>query len=79
VRPNLPPILIVHGDKDDQVLHTHAVKLHQALDKAGVPNELHTVVGGGHGRFTPEQNVKIWATIRSFLSRHGLTARATND
>lgn len=79
VRPGLPPILIVHGDKDEQVLHAHAVKLHQALDKAGVPNELHTVVGGGHGRFTIEQNSKIWATIRSFLSKHGLAARGTNN
>ena len=72
VRPGLPPILIVHGDQDQQVLHTHAEKMHAALDEAGVPNELFTVVGGGHGQFGYENNVQIWSKIRSFLGDLGL-------
>ena len=29
VRPNLPPILTIHGDKDTVVPYTHAVRLHK--------------------------------------------------
>ena len=78
-RPGLPPILLIHGDQDRQVLHTHAVKLHEALDEAGVPNELLTVVGGGHGRFSVEQNTRIWTKIRSFLSSHGFPTQPTDN
>ena len=80
VRPGLPPILIVHGDQDQQVLHTHAEKMHAALDEAGVPNELFTVVGGGHGQFGYENNVQIWSKIRSFLGDLGFpTTRSSTD
>ena len=79
-RPGLPPMLIIHGDSDQQVLHTHAEKMHAALDEAGVPNELFTVVGGGHGQFTAEQNAKNWAKIRSFLGDLGFpTTRSSTD
>ena len=79
VRPGLSPILIIHGDSDQQVLHTHAEKMHAALDKAGVSNELFTVVGGGHGQFTAEQNGRIWAKIRSFLGTRGFPTRPTDN
>jgi dipeptidyl aminopeptidase/acylaminoacyl peptidase len=51
----LPPIITIHGDKDSVVPYSHAVRLHQALDKAGVPNELITIKDGDHGQFTVEQ------------------------
>ena len=47
VRPGLPPILTIHGDADPIVPHSHAIRLHQALDEVGVPNKLFTVVPGG--------------------------------
>lgn len=52
VRPGLPPILTIHGDSDPVVPYSHAVRLHEALTKAGVPNRLLTISGGKHDRFT---------------------------
>ena len=54
--------------------YQHAVRLHEALKKAGVPNELVTIPNGRHGNFTPEERAKIYAAIRAFLTKHGLPA-----
>ena len=72
VRRELPPILTIHGDADPIVPYAHAVRLHAALDDAGVPNELHTVARGSHGGFNRAQTLKIYETIQQFLDRHGL-------
>ena len=72
VRPGLPPILTIHGDADPVVPYQHAVRLHEALSKAGVANQLVTIPGGKHGGFTPEERTKIFVTIREFLAKHGL-------
>lgn len=72
VRAGLPPILTIHGDVDPTVPYTHATRLKAALDKAGVANELLTIPGGKHGGFTQEQYLKSYATIRAFLTKHGL-------
>ena len=72
VRPGLPPILTIHGDQDRLVPYNHATRLHEALTKAGVPNQLLTIPKGGHGNFTPEERTRIFATIREFLKKHGL-------
>ncbi len=45
------PFLIVHGDADPLVPHRQSELLLVALLQAGVPAELHTVKGGGHGGF----------------------------
>ena len=74
VRAGLPPILSVHGNKDPLVPYDHAVRLHEALNKAGVQNKLLTIADGGHGQFKPEERSKIFATIREFLMAHGLPA-----
>jgi len=73
VRAGLPPILTIHGDADPTVPYTHALRLREALDKAGVSNELLTIPGGKHGGFTREQMLKIYASIREFLGKHGLS------
>jgi acetyl esterase/lipase len=72
VRKDLPPILTIHGDKDPLVPYDHAVRLHDALTKAGAPNKLLTIEGGGHGGFTPEQRAMIFRTIREFLAANDL-------
>jgi hypothetical protein len=46
--------------------------LHQALDKAGVANQLFTVSGAKHGGFTPPQQEEIFKTIQQFLKEHKL-------
>ena len=70
VRKDLPPILTIHGDSDLIVPYDHAVRLHRALDDAGVPNSLHTVAGGGHGGFSLQENQQAYAAIREFLAHH---------
>jgi len=72
VRPGLPPILTIHGDKDQLVPYNHATRLHEALTKAGVTNQLVTIRNGRHGNFTPDERTQIFATIREFLKKQGL-------
>ncbi len=72
VNSNLPPILTIHGDADNIVPYSHAVDLHELLDKAGVENQLLTIPGAGHGGFSNDEVDKINMTIRAFLGKHGL-------
>lgn len=76
VRPGLPPVLTIHGDADKIVPYSHAVRLHEALTKAGVKSQLLTVPGGGHGDFTAEQTMKAFEAIRTFLANTGITPAA---
>ncbi len=70
VNRNTPPIVTIHGDKDALVPYQQSVRLHKALDAAGVINQLYTVPGAGHGGFSYEQNQKSWAVIREFLKKN---------
>ena len=76
VHAGLPPVLTVHGDADTLVPYSHAVRLHEALSKAGVRNQLITIPGGGHGGFTPEQTVKAFEAIKAFLAEAGIKPAA---
>jgi acetyl esterase/lipase len=78
VRPGLPPIVTLHGDKDDIVPYSQAVRLHAALDKAGVPNQLVTIHGGKHGGFTRKELIDSFDAIRDFLIKnHILTLESS--
>lgn len=79
VRSGLPPVLTVHGEDDPIVPHEHAVRLHDALEAAGVPNELVTVRGGGHGGFPEAENVRIYQAIRRFLRTHDVLKMTSNQ
>ncbi|MGI9243923.1 MAG: prolyl oligopeptidase family serine peptidase, partial [Verrucomicrobiales bacterium] len=61
--------LIVHGTSDELVPYQQSVDLNQKLVAAGVPSNLITIEGGGHGNFgaaAPE----IQTLVRTFLSKH---------
>jgi acetyl esterase/lipase len=73
VRAGLPPILTVHGDSDRTVPYSNATRLHEALSKAGVKNQLVTIRGGDHGDFTPEQEMQAFEAIHSFLADLGIS------
>ena len=79
VNGDTPPILTIHGDADSIVPYDHATRLHELLDEWGVPNQLITIEGGGHGGFSPVENQQIYAAIRAFLGEHGLGAAPSND
>jgi len=76
VRPGLPPILTIHGDADSIVPYEHGVRLHEALETAGVANQLHTIPGADHGGFTLEENLEAMRVIREFLHEHGIVDSA---
>jgi hypothetical protein len=48
------------------------MKLHAALDKAGVPNQLVTIKGGMHGGFNQQALVDSYAAIREFLRKNNI-------
>lgn len=72
VRAGLPPILTIHGDSDPLVPYQHAVRLHEALAKVNVPNQLLTIPGGKHGGFTADERTRTFVAIREFLAKNGL-------
>lgn len=72
VRPGLPAIITMHGDQDNIAPYSGAVKLHQELDKAKVPNKLITIKGRGHGGFSREEMAAGYAAIREFLRQNGI-------
>ncbi len=73
VRGGLPPILTIHGDKDDVVPYTQATRLRDALDKAHVKNKLYTVKGGGHGGFTQADYLGAYDEVWKFLKDNKIT------
>jgi acetyl esterase/lipase len=70
VRAGLPPILTIHGEKDDVVPYSHATRLREALDNAKVPNQLLAIPGGAHGGFSQADYVKCYETIWAFLRQN---------
>jgi acetyl esterase/lipase len=72
VRAGLPPIITIHGELDDVAPYSHAVRLHAALDKAGVPNRLVTIKGRKHGGFNRPEMLDSYNAIREFLRKQGL-------
>jgi Esterase/lipase len=73
VRPGLPPIITIQGDKDDVVPYTQSTRLRDALDKAHDVNKLVTITGGGHGMFTQQQYETAYAEIWKFLKDNKVT------
>jgi acetyl esterase/lipase len=72
VRAGLPPIITIHGELDDVAPYNHSVRLHAALDKAGVPNQLVTIRGRKHDGFNRDEMASGYAAIREFLHKQGL-------
>ncbi len=67
-----PPVLILHGDKDDLVPSSQSQRLHLRLDEIGVKNALITVPGAGHDGpmfETPDIQEKIISFLHE--SAHG--------
>ena len=57
-----PPIMQVHGDKDDIVPLQHAAKLHERLQATNVKSELVVIPGGNHGVAGAGDKVAVRAT-----------------
>lgn len=72
VRPGLPPIITIHGDADPTVPYSNAVRLHEALDKAGDVNQLVTIHGGKHGfqAFSDADTENAYKQVFAFLYKN---------
>jgi acetyl esterase/lipase len=79
VRPGVPPVITIQGDADPTVPYTHGIRLREALDKAGVPNQHVTIPGGKHGGFSDAEMAKAYVAILSFLEQQNLTKQRTNN
>ena len=73
VRAGLPPVLTIHGDGDRTVPYSHATRLRDALDRAGVANTLVTIKDGVHGRFnwSDADTIRVQRSIEKFLRENG--------
>lgn len=79
VKAGLPPIISIQGDADPTVPYSQNVRLHQALDKVSVRNQLVTIPAGKHGGFTDAEMMKAYDAIRAFLDRGNLRRQSTNQ
>jgi acetyl esterase/lipase len=70
VKSGMPPTIMIHGDADNLVPYEHSIKLRDALQRAGVPNELITIPKGGHGIWSPDEWQRAFAAIEKFLAAH---------
>ena len=69
-----PPILIFHGEKDNQVLLGQSLRIQQVYREAKLPITLHILKGSGHGG-----DEFYWGHQRElmveFLDKHLVTER----
>jgi acetyl esterase/lipase len=79
VRAGIPPVLTIHGDADPTVPYNQSVRLHEALTRVGVANELMTIPGGKHGSDCCDvrQRTNAYTKIKEFLTKQGVLGSST--
>lgn len=75
IRPGLPPFLLVHGDADPKVPYQLDVDFRSRLLAVGVPCDLITIHGGGHGmvswqKVAPDYRDRVVAWLQRTLPPH---------
>jgi len=72
VRPDAPPVLIVHGNRDTVVPYSQAELLAEAISKVDGPCEIVRATGSGHGwglRFSGIESQRTLPVMVDFLRR----------
>jgi acetyl esterase/lipase len=73
VRADLPPILLIHGEKDKTVPLSIARQFHAALQAAGAASELEVYAGWGHADYLfaalSQSRPRLVADIAAFVQR----------
>jgi dipeptidyl aminopeptidase/acylaminoacyl peptidase len=64
------PVLLIHGDADEEVPFTHAELMHEALQKAGVEARLVRIRGGTHGNLRTNDAPDYLGEMVKWLNRH---------
>ena len=78
ISPDDPPVLLIHGDRDQIVPYAQALIMQQKLQEAGVSVELITLHGGGHGAEGTNAVEFVGALVRTmeFLEENLTAAEA---
>jgi dipeptidyl-peptidase-4 len=66
----LPPLLVMHGMADDNVLFTHSTQLFQALQNRGLLFDAMPYPGGKHSLSGASTQTHVYTTIAAFFERH---------
>lgn len=69
VTPNAAPTLSIHGTNDTYVAYEHSLWITERLVAAGVPAEIETITGAGHG-FKGADTERAEARAFAFLDRY---------
>lgn len=72
VRAGIPPVFFAHGDADPVVPYQSDIEKKKDLDRAGVKNQFDTVPGGGHGKWSAEENQRVELDSLKFLRNLGI-------
>ena len=64
------PVLLIHGGKDTIAPKEHALRMRDALTKAGQPPEWYYVDYEWHGFYDTENQVEVYRRLESFLAKH---------
>jgi acetyl esterase/lipase len=73
VNKDMPPFLLIHGNKDQTVPYNQSVKMRDRIKQAGGSCELYTVEGGAHGMNGWEKDPKLQtykAEMIGWLKKH---------
>ena len=72
ISPDYPPTLLIHGTADTDVPYSESAAMAARLEDCGVPHELLTLEGAGHGLSgaPPEEIERVNARALAFLVRH---------
>lgn len=65
-----PPMLLLQGTSDPLVPHAHAIRMAEAMQKAGVPGRVELIVGGGHGNWSATEYTRAAAAMTAFFDEH---------
>ncbi|HXS93566.1 MAG TPA: alpha/beta hydrolase [Candidatus Limnocylindrales bacterium] len=71
VHKGMPPVLAIHGTKDDQVPYTQSTMFCDAIRKVGTSCDIITIEGGGHGMGWKDPSMQHWkAEMIAWLNRN---------
>lgn len=71
ITAEMPPFLIMHGEKDELIPYTDSISLYEAIKKAGAEVTLQLVPEAGHS-ITGEENVETVMAFFEKVLRNGL-------
>jgi acetyl esterase/lipase len=77
VRAGVPPVVTVHGEADAVVPYEQALRLHLALDRAGVASSLCTIPEGSHDLLGSTQAVHAMVAMMALMSRGDVSLDTT--